>query len=174
MKYIINERIFSISNRFKIKGLDQRDYYEVVGKIFSLGKKLDFYDNSGKKLLRIEEKLFKIFKEYSIKQDGRKTAKIKQKISLLKPKYSIDSIYGDYTIKGDVFKYNFSILKDGRTVAKVSKKLISLSDKYTVDIDDSEDQVFILALVIILDQIHHDGLKSNSNSSSNTNNNQNI
>lgn len=47
--------------------------------------------------------------------------------------------------------------KDGKRVAKISKGLISFSDTYSVDIY-SENEAFILALVIVIDQILHDNI----------------
>jgi uncharacterized protein YxjI len=57
---------------------------------------------------------------------------------------------------------NFNILRDGRQVAEVSKRWFAWSDTYGVDISDEEDPVFILALVIVIDQVIHDNNHNNN------------
>lgn len=156
MRYLIRERIFSFSDRFTINDENNRPCYEVAGKIFSFGNKLDFYDVSGNHLLYIEQKLFRFLPEYTIYEGQEAAAKVYKEFTFFKPKYSIDSMYGNFTIEGDIFAHEFNILKNGSIVAWVSKRWISLSDTYTVDVSDEENQAFILALVIVLDQIHHD------------------
>ena len=161
MRYVIKERIFSIADRFNIEDEYGTPQYEVVGRIFSLGNKLSIYDLDGKELIYIEEKIFRLLPEYSIYREGSIVAKVKKQLTLFRPKFNIESSYGNFTIDGDVFRYNFNILKNGKPVAWVSKKWISLSDTYSVEIIDDEDHVFLLALVIVLDQVFHDGNKDN-------------
>ena len=74
---------------------------------------------------------------------------------------------GNLNISGDIFAHNFSISLRGRTIARVSKRYLSLSDSYKLEIYDDANHAFIVALVIVLDQIYHDS--NNSQSSSNQN-----
>lgn len=156
MRYIIREKIFSFSDSFTINDERNNPCYEVRGKVFSFGNKLDLYDMSGNHKLYIEQKLFRLLPEYTIYKGDREVAKVFREFTFFKPKYTIDSRYGNFTIDGDVFAHEFNILKDGSIVAWVSKQWISFSDTYTVDVLSEEDQPFILSLVIVLDQIHHD------------------
>ena len=66
MRYLIKERIFSFADRFTINDESNRPQYEVVGKIFAIGNKLNFYDIRGKHILYIEQKIFRLLPEYSI------------------------------------------------------------------------------------------------------------
>lgn len=156
MRYLIKQKIFSIGDKFTIRDENENPRYEVVGKVFTLGKKLDLYDIQGNHLIYIEQKLFRFLPEYNIYRDGVFLAQVKKEFTFFKPRFNIDSQYGNFDIDGDVFAHEFNIYKDGRIVASVSKKWISWSDTYTVDINNEEDQAFILSLVIVLDQVHHD------------------
>ena len=78
---------------------------------------------------------------------------------MFRPSFDISSVYSNYNIDGNLFAYDFSIFKNGSPVAIISKKWFSFSDTYGVSVDDNEDAAFILALVIVLDQIYHDGDK---------------
>lgn len=156
MRYLIKERIFSFADRFTINDESNRPQYEVVGKIFAIGNKLNFYDIRGKHILYIEQKIFRLLPEYSIYEDGRVSGKVYKELTLFKPKFTIDSVYGSFTIEGSVLKHDFNILKNGRPIAYINKKWISFSDTYSVEINDEENHAFILALIIVLDQIYYD------------------
>ncbi|WP_336512997.1 LURP-one-related/scramblase family protein [Clostridium sp. Cult2] len=162
MRYIIKEKIFTFADRFNIE--DEHGYpkYEVVGKIFSLGNKLNIYDLNGIELIYIEQKVFRFLPEYDIYKEGNLIGKIKKEFTFFKPKFYIESTYGNLTIDGDIFHHNFNISKNGKPIAWVNKKWISLSDTYSVEILDEEDQPFILSIIIVLDQIFYDGNRNNS------------
>ena len=57
--------------------------------------------------------------------------------------------------------YNFRILKDGRVVARVDKAFFSFRDTYAVDISPGEDEGFLLAVCIVIDQTLHDNNHNN-------------
>lgn len=162
MKYLVRQRLFALNDSFYITDQEETAIFKIEGKIFSLGNKLNIYDVNGKKCIYIEQKLFKLLSEYEIYEGDRVVARIKKQFTLLKPKINIQSDYGNFTIEGNVFAYNFSILRDGVVVARVNKKLISFSDVYSVNISEGEKDDFILALVIVIDQIFHDDNHNNS------------
>ena len=155
MRFIIRQKMFSLGDKFNITDQLGRAKYRVQGKFISIGKKLDIYDMNHNHLVHIKEEIFRFLPEYYLYEDGQVTAKVKKQLTFLKPKINIDSKYGDFTIHGSVFEYNFTVKKDGKVVAKVSKALLSFSDTYGVDVYD-ENVDFILALVIVIDQIFHD------------------
>ena len=54
----------------------------------------------------------------------------------------------------DIASQSCTVTKDGQTVATVSIKFFAMSDTYGVEISGAdEDHAFILAIVIILDQL---------------------
>ncbi|MBU5428138.1 LURP-one-related family protein [Tissierella pigra] len=161
MRYLIKERIFSFSDSFTINDENGRPFYEIVGKILSIGNKLNLYDMEGRNLFYIEQKIFRFLPEYNIYEGENLVAKVQKEFTFFKPKFTIDSFYGNFTIDGDILAYNFNIIKDGRPIAWISKKFLSFSDTYSVDISDEENQPFILALVIVLDQVFHDNRNNN-------------
>jgi len=156
LKYLIREKIFSFGDNFTIKDEFDNDVFFVRGKVFSLGDKLTLEDALGNEVVYIEQKLFKFLPEYSIFLSGKYAARVKKEFSFFRPKFYIDSNMGQFTIDGDIFSHNFQILKNGIPIAMVSKQFFAFSDAYGVDISDNEDQDFILALVIVLDQVLHD------------------
>ncbi len=162
MKYLVRQRLFAFNDSFYITDERKNSIYKIEGRIFSLGNKLNIYDMKGNKLIHIQQKLFKFLSEYEIYEDNKIVARLKKKFTLFKSKIDISSDYGNFQIRGDVFAYNFSILRDGLVIAGVNKKLISFSDVYSVKIVEGERDDFVLALVIVIDQIFHDDNHNNS------------
>lgn len=156
MLYKIRQRIFSFGDNFTILDGNETPRFIVRGKVFSLGDKLALEDLNGNTLFYIEQKLFKFLPEYSIFQNNIEVAKVKKEFTFFKPRFNIESNFGQYEMEGDVFSHNFQILKSGRIVAEVSKEWFSFSDTYGAEISDSENQGFLLALIIVIDQVIHD------------------
>lgn len=162
MRYLVRQRLFAFNDSFNITDEYERPVFQVEGKIFSIGNKLSIYDMSGNKKVYIEQKVFRLLPEYEIYEDERIVARVKKQLTFFKPKMDIDSDYGRFEVEGDVFGYNFSILKDGKIIAVVNKKFISFSDTYAVEVAEGEKDDFVLALVIVIDQVLHDNNKNNS------------
>jgi len=155
MRFIVKQRIFSFGDNFTIKDEAGNDCFTVRGKVFALGDKLRIYDMQGHELFYIEQRLFRFLPEYTIYQFGRPVATVKKQFSLFKPRFNIWSAYGDFTIEGNFLGMDFSIYKNGEHVAQVSKRWLAWGDTYGVDIADDENYAFILALVIVIDQVIH-------------------
>ena len=159
MKYLIHQKVFSFGDKFTIKNEDGEDCFRVYGKVFSFGNKLHLTDLQDRELYYIEQRLFKFLPEYTIFQNGMAVAQVKKNFSLFRPTFNITSSYGDFNIDGNLFAYDFSIFKNGTPAALVSKKWFSFSDSYGVSISDNENAAFLLSLVIVLDQVYHEGNK---------------
>lgn len=156
MRYLVRQRLFSFNDSFNITDESGRTMFQIEGKVFSLGNKLNIYDTKGNNCIYIEQKLFRFLPEYEIYENERLVARLKKQLTFFRSKIDIESEYGSFTIDGDVFSYNFSISRNGKLIATVNKKLISFSDSYAVDIAQGERDDFVLALVIVVDQIFHD------------------
>lgn len=161
MRYKIKQKIFTLADNFTIKDEFDMDRYIVKGKIFTIGRKLKIEDLGGRELIYIEQKVFRLLSEYNIFSQGNRIAWVKQEFSFFKPKIKINSIYGNYRIIGNFLGLDYQVIKDGNIVATVSKKWLSLADTYMVDINDNEDQAFILSLAIVIDQIIDDVYENN-------------
>jgi uncharacterized protein YxjI len=162
MKFYIREKIFSIGDKFSIKDVSGSDVFNVEGRIFSMGNKLRIYDMFNNEIVYIEQKLFKLLPEYNIYLDGKYAAKVKKEFTFFSNRFDIDSIMGNFDIEGDFFAHDFSIMKNGSTVAVINKKWVSWGDTYEINIDEQENYAFILAMVIVIDQVLHDNKNRNN------------
>ncbi len=159
MKYLIRQRIFSFRDSFTIKNEMEEDCFKVYGKILSFGNKLHLTDMQDRELFYIEQRLFRFLPEYTIYENGMEVAKVKKNLTLFRPSFDITSTYGDFNIDGNFLAYDFTVFQNGAPAAIISKKWFSFSDSYGVSVSDNENHPFILSLVIVLDQIYHDGNK---------------
>lgn len=87
-------------------------------------------------------------------ESSRRLAHIKQDFTLFHKKFTIESVFGPYELEAvDLLAHSFKISKGGRQVATVKKEYFSSADNYAVDIAADENQAFILALIIIVNQV---------------------
>lgn len=162
MKYFyINERVFSIGDKFDIYDENGNVAYFAKGRIFSFGKQYDIYDKSNSEVAFIKQQVFRFLPRYDLYINGEIVATIKKKFTFFYSEYDIDSQYGNFTIDGDMMAWNFNIQKDGETQCLVHKSFDLFKDKYQIEIQDDVNEIFALSLVIILDSIHHEPSATN-------------
>jgi uncharacterized protein YxjI len=162
MKFYIRQKVFSIGEKFNIKDVSGNDVFNVEGKVFSLGNKLRIYDMYNNEIVYIEQKLFKLLPEYNIYLSGNHAATVKKEFTFFSNKFHIDSNMGNLDIEGDFLAHDFSITKNANTIAVITKQWLSWGDTYEIDINEQENYAFILALVIVIDQVLHDNKNHNN------------
>ncbi|EKO1911168.1 LURP-one-related family protein [Clostridium botulinum] len=155
MKFIIKQKLFSITDKYIIENEYGEKLYKAQKILMSMFKKIKIYDIEDRELVYIKEKFIKILPTYLIYMGGNQVATMKKDISILKPRFTVESIIGDYEVKGDILDINFTIEKAGETVARVKKHFPAIRDSYEVDIKEGASQSLILAMVIIIDDVVH-------------------
>lgn len=161
MKYQVQEKLFSFRDKFTIKNEYEEDCFNVSSKFLSIGHKLNLEDLNGNLLYYIEQKLFKFLPEYYIYDStGNQVAKVKKQFTFFTPRFEVESNYGNYELNGNILDHDFEITKNNSLCAVISKRWFSLSCTYGVDINENEDQAFILSLIIVLDKVMDDQNKS--------------
>jgi uncharacterized protein YxjI len=155
-KYVMKQKILTPGERFVIKDETGTPVFYVKGKVFSVGDKLSFRDTDGNELAYISQKVLSFRPRYRIYRDNRLTAKVVKKLVLLKDRYIVDIPGSDnYKVSGNVWNYEYSFTRNGRKVASVSKKFFSWSDTYGIAIVPGEDDILILAAVVVIDMVSH-------------------
>ncbi|MBD5640715.1 LURP-one-related family protein [Clostridium botulinum] len=155
MKFIIKQKLFSITDKYIIENEYGEKLYKAQKILMSMFKKIKIYDIEDRELVYIKEKFIKILPTYLIYMGGNQVATMKKDISILKPRFTVESIIGDYEVKGDILDINFTIEKAGETVARVKKHFPAIRDSYEVDIKEGASQSLVLAMVIIIDDVVH-------------------
>ncbi|CAF3855903.1 unnamed protein product [Rotaria sp. Silwood1] len=170
-RYQIREKIILFADNFIIKDEMGQDAYAVRSKIVSFQKSFHIEDMLGNGMIKIEQGFPHLHPTYNIlsARHGdfcRQLGVLKQQFELLfHKKFNIDSVYGQYCLESlDISAHSFILTKNGRIVATINKTYFSTSDTYGVEIAADEDQAFILAIVIVLDQILYNNYNGSNRS----------
>ena len=155
--YLIKEKFWTIGNDFEIFNEEREVIFKIKGKPFSWDNKLSFEDMAGNELAFINQKLISLKETYQIYRQNEHFADLVKEFSWLEKEFILD-VPGpnDYKIKGKFWSHEYTFMRDEGIVATVSDKRCHFADSYLVDIKEGEDEVSILAAVIIIDQILSD------------------
>lgn len=157
MRYQMIQRLWTLGDRFTIKDAEGMDRFAVIGRVFSIGDKLSFQGMNGNELVYISQRVLTFRPTYEIYRDGQLFAEVVKEITFFRDKYTVD-VPGpnDYQVSGDFWDYEYAFIRGGEEVAHVSKAFFSWRDSYGVDIADGEDDIAILATVVVIDLVHQD------------------
>ena len=155
MRYIIREKLLTFGQDSTIKDEKGRSVFDVDGKALSLLNTLVVRDMEKNKVVTIKQKLPSITPTYEIRLEGQESAKISKKlISPFVDRFTVD-IPGpdDLHIKGSMSEHEYTISSKDQVVATVSKGWFKELETYGVDIAPGQDDILILACVLVLDLI---------------------
>ncbi len=71
MRYVMRQKLFSLSDSFQIKDESGNDAFVVAGRIFSFGHQLSFQDLAGNELVAIKQQLLSWGPTYEISKGGQ-------------------------------------------------------------------------------------------------------
>ncbi len=157
MKLYIRQRIFALGDKYDILDQDGVPYIHVESEVFTFGAHIHLYDMRGQELFYIEQKLFRLLPVYEIYKGDRLCASMRKEFTFFSPRLTIDSMYGQFDIKGDLFGMDFDILKNNMFIGSISKEWFKLSDCYELNIADTVDSAFFCAFTIAIDNCLHNG-----------------
>ncbi len=154
--YFINQKFWSISEKFSILDEQGNPVFYVKKKFLSIGDRLSFLNRDGSLVLSIKQKVLSLNKQYRIYRNKKLIARVIKKIKPFNDKFIIDLPgENDYIIRGNFLNYRYTFMRNGKKVAQISKKWSSYTDKYKVEIGPHEDDLIILATAIIIDMASH-------------------
>ena len=148
MKLYVNEKLFSLHNKFYVKDENDLDVYEISSKIISIGDKTTISDMSGNSIAYIEQEILHIMPHYNIYINNEFVFKISKKFQLFKNDYLLSN---GYRVEGNFFALDFTIYDDANNqIGSIKRKLISIGDKYEIDIDDVSKKEIILSIIVAI------------------------
>jgi uncharacterized protein YxjI len=114
-------------------------------------------DPSGEELFTVRERMVSVRDTMTIKHDGNTAATIKKALIGIRERYNIDlDDGGELQAKGNIVDHDYEIERDGRKVAQVSKQWFRVRDTYGIEIAAGEDDAFLIAVTVCIDQMAHD------------------
>ena len=149
MQLYIKQKVFSIKDRFNIYDRNGEVKYKAEGEIFTLGKKLHIYDNNGTEIIYIKQKLASFLPKYSISVRGNEPVEVVKKFTFIKHAYAVPD--WDIEIKGNFIAHNYQVFRGSQEIARLDKELFSFGDAYEIDIYNPQDELTVLALILVID-----------------------
>ncbi len=155
MRYIIQEKLLAFGDDSTIKNEKGQSVFDVDGKALSLLNTIVVRDMEKNKVVTIKQKLPSVTPTYEITREGQEPAKVtKHLISPFADRYTVD-IPGpdDLQIKGSMSEHEYTISIKDQVIATISRSGFKELETYGVDIAPGQDDVLILACVLVLDLI---------------------
>ena len=160
-KLLIKQKVFAIRDKYNVYDEMENPKYFVKGELFRLSHHIHIYDREGGvELGYIQEKLFKLMREFEISINGVPMGIIKKQFALFRPKYNID--YKGWRLEGNFLQWNYSIYEGSRLVVKIDRKLFRWGDTYVLDVANPEDELPALMIAIAMDAARESEQAANS------------
>ena len=152
MRYQLSSKILSLASNYQILNEKDEVAFTLKGKILSFGHDLTMETADGVEVARIKQEILNFLPTFQLHLGEKHYATIARKFSWFKKTFLLD-VPGpnDYEIEGSFWNYEYEFRRESGIVANVSRKLFSLSGIYGVDIVKGEDDVAILAAVVVID-----------------------
>ncbi len=157
-KYRMREKMFAIGDDYWIENEEGERAFKVDGKALRIRDTLILEDGSGAELFTVQEKKLHIRDTMDIERGGNSVARVKKAlITPLRERFSIEVEDGDdLEAKGNIVDHEYKIERGGDKVAEVSKRWFRVRDTYGIEIAPGQDDAFILAVTVCIDQMTHD------------------
>jgi uncharacterized protein YxjI len=150
MRYLISRR-WSVLQDFDITGESGDLRYHVRGN-FGLTQSLTITEAAGPRTAQITRTPFTTWHQVII--DGRQVAEVRHQF-LGWNNCTIDSASGQLVAQGNFLGWQYTISQDDRVVTALSRQGI-LPSTFEVNTADGEDDLFLLCLVLAIEQIHRE------------------
>ena len=159
MRYLIQERLFSLTNDFWIEDENGNRAFYVDGKALSLRETFELRDASGLLRAVIRKKVFAVRDTMNIEDEAGVIATVRPALfSPLRHRYEIDLVDGSrLDAVGNFADKDWQVVTpDGTVVAAISRQWFRVRDTYGVDVAPGGDDAVMLAIAVCIDRIHED------------------
>ena len=158
MRYLVRERLFSITDDFWVTDEQGDKVFFVDAKILSLRHALELKDASGRKLATIKHQLVTFTDAMDIDDDNGRVATVHKAVfSPLHHRANIDLAGGGrLEAVGNLVDKEFEIRDGGQPIALVSRAWFRVRDTYGVEVAPGQDDALMIAVAVCLDRIHQE------------------
>ena len=155
--YQMHQRMFAIGDDFWIENGAGQRVFKVDGKALRIRKTLELQDATGTVLFKIQEKLVTVRDVMTIDGPGGRVATVKKALfTPLRERYEIEfDAGGKWETHGNIVDHKYEIKSDAGQIAEIGKKWFRVRDTYGVQIAPGQDDAFVLAVAIVVDQMAH-------------------
>ncbi len=151
MLLYMQQKLFSLKNKFTVKDASGKDVFQVEGKVISFGRKVGIYDMNGEELAYIRQKPVSLLPCFIVERDGEEAARIVKKMSFFKPKYIIEGI--GWRVEGNFSEHDYTVYEGDAAVVSIHKKWMSWGDSFELDVRKESETVMAVAVVLAIDAV---------------------
>jgi uncharacterized protein YxjI len=156
MRYLVRERMFTITDDFWVTDERGDKVFLVDGKALRLHETFELKDASGAILATIRKKFLAFTDTMEIEHDGAVAATVRK--ALFSPLHNRANIEipgrGELEAVGNIIDKDFEIRDGHQVIAQVSRSWFRIRDTYGVDVAPGENDALIVCIAICLDRIH--------------------
>ena len=158
MRYLVRERLFSITDDFWVTDERGNKVFLVDGKALRLRETFELKDASGQTLATVRKKFLTFTDALEIEHDGAVAATVHK--AVISPLFHRSIINladgGRLEAVGNIIDKDFEI-RDGRhAIARVSRAWFRLRDTYGIEVAPGQNDALLICVAVCLDRIHHD------------------
>jgi uncharacterized protein YxjI len=146
MEYVMSSR-WSLMERFEITDASGTPQFEARG---HLGSRISLLDGNSQEVAEIRKHL--MTDTHEVYLGGQRVAQVRH-AGIFGDKYDIESGFGRLEARGHFDGGDYTVSRGGSPVARMVRKF-SLREKFAVHVADSQNQAFLLALVLAIEAIH--------------------
>jgi uncharacterized protein YxjI len=152
-RYQMREKLLAIGDDFWIENESGDKIYKVNGKAVRFRQTFILEDHDGNELAKIQERKLSVRDKMHI-ECGDTEATVHKAMLGIRDRYTIDPDNGkDMHAHGNFVSHEYEIEQDGETIATISKKWFRVRDTYGVEIAANQNQPFILAVTVCVDEM---------------------
>ncbi|WP_432351922.1 LURP-one-related/scramblase family protein [Sporosarcina sp. A2] len=150
----VKQKMFSMSGKFTVKDIDQKDVYRVAGSFMQVPKTYTIEDSVGHEVAIITKKLFSFLPTFYVDVAGQEQVTIQKQFTFLKARYTIHA--AGMEVSGNWWDMDFEVLQHGEVVGRVAKKWFEWGDSYRIQVVKEEMETLMVALVVAIDCVQSD------------------
>lgn len=153
IRYVMREKLLAIGDDYWIENAAGQKVFKVNGKAVRFRQTFILEDSKGAELAKIQERKLSVRDKMHIER-GTSEATVHKAMLGIRDRYTINVDSGpDLKAKGNFVDHEYEIERNGDTIATISKKWFRFRDTYGVEIAANEDQAFILAITVCIDEM---------------------
>ena len=162
MRYLVQERIFSLRADFWIEDEAGNRVFFIDGKALSLRETFELKDAAGNLRAVIRKRLLAMRDTMEIEDGNGVIATVRPAFfSPLRHRYLVDLADGEQLeAVGNFADKDWELTAgDGRVVGRISRQWFRIRDTYGVEVAPGADDALVIAIAVCIDRIHEDEVR---------------
>lgn len=155
--YRMRERLLSLGDSFAIEDAAGKRVLEVDQKLFRPLATFKLRDARGKEVATVRRRLFRFHETMAVERDGRVVAEVRRR-RWNPVSEQFDVVLGGrkrLLSTGSSVHPAYRIERNGRAVASVVKAVARIRDTYDVEIARGQDPPLLLAIAVAINRLSH-------------------